>query len=139
MPSIERLRASLSAEPFEVLAINLAEPRSRIEQFLAQTPLSFPVLRDRDTQTAKAWRARVPGNVGMLGRRYPGYFALGDERALARLMARAGREPEFYRRLRRALAARRALFAPAAERAALATALRGLMHPSGRGSAAARR
>jgi thiol-disulfide isomerase/thioredoxin len=59
MPSIERLRASLSAEPFEVLAINLAEPRSRIEQFLAQTPLSFPVLRDRDTQTAKAWRARV--------------------------------------------------------------------------------
>jgi putative glycosyltransferase (TIGR04348 family) len=81
----------------------------------------------------------VPGNIGMLGRGYPGYFPLGDERALARLMARAGREPEFYRRLRRALAARRALFAPAAERAALATALRGLMHPSGRGSAAARR
>jgi putative glycosyltransferase (TIGR04348 family) len=81
----------------------------------------------------------VPGNIGMLGRGYPGYFPLGDERALARLMARAGREPEFYRRLRRALAARRALFAPAAERAALATALRGLTHPSGRGSAAARR
>ncbi len=81
----------------------------------------------------------VPGNIGMLGRGYPGYFSLGDERALARLMARAGREPEFYRRLRRALAARRALFAPAAERAALAAALRGLMRPSGRGSAAARR
>ena len=59
MPSIERLRAALSAEPFEVLAINLAEPRSRIEQFLAQTPLGFPVLRDRDTRTAKAWRARM--------------------------------------------------------------------------------
>ena len=81
----------------------------------------------------------VPGNIGMLGRGYPGYFPLGDEGALARLMARAGREPEFYRRLRRALAARRALFAPAAEGAALATALRDLMHPSGRGSAAARR
>jgi thiol-disulfide isomerase/thioredoxin len=59
MPSIERLRASLSAEPFEVLAINLAEPRSRIEHFLANTPLSFPVLRDTDAGTAKAWQARV--------------------------------------------------------------------------------
>jgi len=81
----------------------------------------------------------VPGNIGMLGRGYPGYFPLGDERSLARLMARAAREPEFYRRLRRALAARRHLFAPAAERAALAAALRGLMRPSGRGSGAARR
>ena len=83
--------------------------------------------------------SHVPGNIGMLGRGYPGYFPLGDERSLARLMARAQREAEFYRRLRRALAARRALFAPAAERAALAAALRGLMRPSGRGSGAARR
>ena len=83
--------------------------------------------------------SRVPGNIGMLGRGYPGYFPLGDERALARLMARAAREPEFYRRLRRALAARSHLFAPAAERAALVHALRGLTRPSGRGSGAARR
>lgn len=81
----------------------------------------------------------IAGNIGMLGRGYPGYYPLGDERSLARLMARARREPEFYRRLRRALAARRALFAPAAERAALSTALRDLMRPSGRGSGAARR
>ena len=80
----------------------------------------------------------IAGNIGMLGRGYPGYFPLGDERSLARLMARAAREPEFYRRLRRALAARRHLFAPTAERAALARALRGLMRPSGRGSGAAR-
>lgn len=59
MPSIERLRASLAGEPFEVLAVNVAEPRSRIEHFLAQMPLSFPVLRDPDTVTAKAWRARM--------------------------------------------------------------------------------
>jgi thiol-disulfide isomerase/thioredoxin len=59
MPSIERLRASLAAEPFEVLAVNLAEPLSRIEHFLAQMPLNFPILRDRDTQTAKAWHARM--------------------------------------------------------------------------------
>lgn len=81
----------------------------------------------------------VPGNIGMLGRGYPGYFPLGDERSLARLMARAEREPEFYRRLRRALAARRQRFAPAAERAALVHALRDLMRPNGRGNGAARR
>jgi glycosyltransferase involved in cell wall biosynthesis len=81
----------------------------------------------------------VPGNIGMLGRGYPGYFPLGDERSLARLMARAAREPAFYRRLRRTLAARRQLFAPAAERAALVDALRSLMHRSGQGSGAARR
>ena len=83
--------------------------------------------------------SRIAGNVGMLGRGYPGYFPLGDARSLARLMARAAREPAFYRRLRRTLAARRHLFAPAAERAALAHALRGLTPPSGRGSGAARR
>jgi putative glycosyltransferase (TIGR04348 family) len=76
--------------------------------------------------------SRVPGNVGMLGRRYPGYFALGDERALARLMARAHREAEFYRRLQRALAARRARFAPSAERSALSAALRGIVPRSSR-------
>ena len=76
--------------------------------------------------------SRVPGNVGMLGRRYPGYFALGDERALARLMARAQADSAYYRALERALAARRALFAPAAERSALSDALRGTLRRSSR-------
>jgi putative glycosyltransferase (TIGR04348 family) len=76
--------------------------------------------------------SRVPGNVGMLGRRYPGYFALGDERALARLMARAQADSAYYRALQRALAARRALFAPAAERSALSDALRGMLRRSSR-------
>jgi len=59
MPSIERLRAALADRPFSVLAVNLAEPRSRIEKFLAVMPLGFPVLLDRDTAVAKAWRARI--------------------------------------------------------------------------------
>jgi len=59
MPSIERLRADLADRPFSVLAVNLAEPRSRIEKFLAAMPLGFPVLLDRDTAVAKAWRARI--------------------------------------------------------------------------------
>ena len=52
MPSIERLRASLEGRPFVVLAVNLAEPESRIRKFLEAVPVGFPVLLDRDTQTA---------------------------------------------------------------------------------------
>ena len=59
MPSIERLRASLEGRPFAVLAVNLAEPESRIRQFLDVVPVRFPVLLDRNTQTARAWQARV--------------------------------------------------------------------------------
>ena len=59
MPSINRLRASLGAQPFEVLAVNLGEGETRIRRFLAQVPLDFPVLLDRDSAVSKAWRARV--------------------------------------------------------------------------------
>ena len=60
--------------------------------------------------------SRVPGNVGMLGPSYPGYYPLGDERALARLIGRASADARFYARLKAGVAARRHLFAPAAER-----------------------
>jgi cytochrome c biogenesis protein CcmG, thiol:disulfide interchange protein DsbE len=59
MPSIERLRASLEGRPFAVLAVNLAEPESRIQKFLDTMPLRFPILLDRDTKTTRAWQAKV--------------------------------------------------------------------------------
>ena len=71
--------------------------------------------------------SRVSGNLGMLGARYPGYFPLFSERKLAKLIERAATEPEFYRKLKRATATRRALFAPAAESRALRKALRDLI------------
>jgi len=76
--------------------------------------------------------SRVEGNVGMLGRAYPGYFRLGDEQALARLILRTATDPRYYRALREALAARRARFAPSAERAALRGALAALLRPRAR-------
>ena len=69
--------------------------------------------------------SRMSGNLGMLGPRYPGYYPLGNDAALARLITKAKDDPAFLRRLRSALAARRPLFAPAHERAALLKALRG--------------
>ncbi len=67
--------------------------------------------------------SRVSGNVGMLGRSHPGYFPVGDAQALARLIRRCMQDETFLRKLKRAVAARRALFAPAAERRALRAAL----------------
>jgi putative glycosyltransferase (TIGR04348 family) len=63
--------------------------------------------------------SRVSGNLGMLGASYPGYYRLGDEKALAALILRCMREPRFYAKLVSTLQARRHLFAPAGERAAL--------------------
>ncbi len=68
--------------------------------------------------------SRIPGNVGLLGRGYPGYFPPRNTRALARLLARAEANPDFLARLRRATKARAKLFRPARERALLAGALR---------------
>jgi putative glycosyltransferase (TIGR04348 family) len=59
--------------------------------------------------------SRIPGNVGMLGADYDGYFALGDDEALAQLMHRASQEPDFLAHLRRQCAARAPLFEPARE------------------------
>ena len=59
MPSIERLRASLEGRPFAVLAVNLAEPESRIRKFLDAMPLRFAVLLDRDAKVARAWQAKI--------------------------------------------------------------------------------
>ena len=67
--------------------------------------------------------SRISGNIGMLGRRYPGYFPTFDEKALGRLIEEIlARKP--YQILKRALAARRHLFLPSAERAALTAVIR---------------
>lgn len=56
---MRKLRAGLAGKPFEVLAVNLGEPESRVRKFLDEVPLDFPVLLDRGSAAAKAWRARV--------------------------------------------------------------------------------
>ena len=63
--------------------------------------------------------SRIPGNIGLLGKDYAGYFPVGDERALARLIEKDG---AFYRKLKRQIASLRAMVAPQSEaRALLAT------------------
>jgi glycosyltransferase involved in cell wall biosynthesis len=70
--------------------------------------------------------SHMPGNVGMLGRGYPGYFPLFDEKALGRLIERSMQDLKFAQSLKRALAQRRGLFSPAAERKAVGDVVREL-------------
>jgi glycosyltransferase involved in cell wall biosynthesis len=67
--------------------------------------------------------SRIPGNIGLLGSRYPGYFPVEDERALARLIERAVRNEGFYSSLKKEVQRRRPLVAPRQEARALLAAL----------------
>jgi glycosyltransferase involved in cell wall biosynthesis len=62
--------------------------------------------------------SRMDGNVGLLGNDYPGYFPVGDTRALARLLQKLESDPRFVMRLRQAVVRRAPLFQPAREIAA---------------------
>lgn len=42
----------------------------------------------------------VPGNIGLLGENYPGYFDFGDTRGLAALLWKAETDPKFLAELK---------------------------------------
>lgn len=54
--------------------------------------------------------SRMDGNVGLLGVDYPGYFPMGDTRAVARLLKRVEDDPSFVAGLARAVRKRGALY-----------------------------
>ncbi len=70
--------------------------------------------------------SRMSGNIGMLGKDYPGYFPVGDDKALAALVERC-LEPNFYSRLNNAAKARAPLFLPGTEKKALHALISGLL------------
>lgn len=80
--------------------------------------------------------SRIDGNVGMLGPAHAGYFEVGDDAALARLIVRARDDAPFLAHLRAQGERRSALFAPAAEQRSLLElitgALRGAAPPNPR-------
>lgn len=67
--------------------------------------------------------SHMPGNIGMLGEDYPGYFPVGDERQLARLLAMAESDPDFYAGLLKHCRQRRALMRPEQEASRLRQAV----------------
>jgi thiol-disulfide isomerase/thioredoxin len=59
-PILEQLRVELGPDGFEVLAINLDEVEADAQQFLSDTPVSYPVVRDAAADSPKAF-----GMMGM--------------------------------------------------------------------------
>jgi putative glycosyltransferase (TIGR04348 family) len=105
-----------------------ALPRPRARQWLRRAPLLLhPSRMEGGAQAvleavqsgAAVIASDCPGNVGMLGRDYAGFFPVGDAAAAAALIERTAREPAFLRRLQRQCRARAPRFAPARERRAL--------------------
>jgi putative glycosyltransferase (TIGR04348 family) len=58
----------------------------------------------------------IPGNRGLLGEDYPGYYPVADENALATLLYRAENTPPFYASLQKCINLRRELITPAREK-----------------------
>jgi putative glycosyltransferase (TIGR04348 family) len=74
--------------------------------------------------------SRISGSVGLLGKDYPGYFPVGDTKALARLLRRAESDPRFYACLRSHCSRLAPLFRPAREQAAWQKLLTELKTPA---------
>lgn len=71
--------------------------------------------------------SRISGNVGMLGRDYPGYFPVGNHAALAAMLNRCLKDRGFLARLDAACTSRAARFRPEAERTSLCQILDSLV------------
>ena len=78
----------------------------------------------------------IPGNIGLLGRDYEGYFPVGDAAALTTLMTKFVNEPPFAQRLTQQCLALTHRYAPAVERAAVRQLLADLLARSSQASLA---
>ena len=91
------------------------------------------VLIEAVTSGVPVLASRIPGSVGMLGTRYGGYFPVGDDEALARLVSRCLTDPRFVGRLRAQCAARAPRFEPRRERSAVRSLVHRLLPDATRG------
>ena len=55
MPSLQRLRAKLAGQPFEVITVNFGESLEKIAQFIGNEKVTLPVLLDTQKDAAKDW------------------------------------------------------------------------------------
>lgn len=72
--------------------------------------------------------SKIPGNIGLLGQDYAGYFPPGNEHELAKLLIQAESSPKFYQRLKRQCAGRAALVTPKSEKESLRKLIQDSVH-----------
>lgn len=73
----------------------------------------------------------IPGNLGLLGQDYPGYFPVQDEQALSALLLKAENDPNWLQDLTDRVVSQAMHFTPEAEQAALETAIARALSPAG--------
>ena len=122
---IDRVRAEAERNPRYVWKGEL--PRWKAKRLLASSHLLLVTSRSEGGANVISEAAvagvpilatRVPGNIGLLGKTYPGYFDVGDTEGLAELMRRAETDRDFYADLVRHVRALKRLLLPARELAA---------------------
>lgn len=74
--------------------------RSRLHVLSSQMEGGANALCEAIACSVPTLASSIPGSVGILGPEYPGYFPVGDTRALARLLRRAETDAKFLGRLR---------------------------------------
>ena len=99
-------------------------PRGRALRVLADSDLfvisskmegGANVLSETIVAAVPVLASRIDGNLGILGRDYPGLFRAGDTRQLAQLMKRAETDPKFLDELKRRVGKLAPLFDPVRE------------------------
>ena len=90
--------------------------RCRVLSLTSESEGGANVISEAVVASVPVISSRIAGSIGLLGEDYPGYFPVGDTRALADLLWRAEADPEFYDALRDCCARLRPLFDPVRER-----------------------
>lgn len=91
--------------------------RSRLLVLSSRMEGGANVLSEAIADGVPVLASHIPGNVGLLGAGHPGYFPVGDTRALAELLRRCAIDLAFLRRLETWMASLRPLVDPARETA----------------------
>jgi len=92
--------------------------RSRVMALTSKMEGGANVLGEAIAVGTPVIASRIPGSVGMLGARYPGYFPVGDTASLAHLLDRVETDRRFLTSLQRWCRRLAPLFLPAKERKA---------------------
>jgi thiol-disulfide isomerase/thioredoxin len=96
-PLVDSLDKELSPKGVVVLAINVAESKKKVKQYLQQTPRSCRIVLTEDTNLAAMYQANAypiyvvidrDGNIAAEQR------GAGGERSLRKMLRKAGVEPE---------------------------------------------
>lgn len=110
-------------------------PRWRTRRIICQSQLSVVssklegganVVSEAIVLDTPVIASRIPGNVGILGEDYPGYFSVGDTIDLRQLLTRTEKDAAFMRRLKRECRKLAPRFHPDREKAAWKSLLREL-------------